>query len=77
MPHRVTRALESRETARITLELTHVMTLPHVHLRFPIYIYMCFCFGLPLDLSFHMSSTTCGRELSGSLLRICIVDFVI
>ena len=38
---------------------------------------MCFCFGLPLDLYFHMSSTTYYRELSGILHRICIVDFVI
>ena len=34
MSQRVTRGLESREVARVTLELTHVMTLACLHSAF-------------------------------------------
>ena len=45
MPHRITRALESREATKITLELVHAMTLAYLHIGFP----MCHC--LPLGIS--------------------------
>ena len=34
MPHRITRAPESRETTGILLELIYVMTLAHLHVSF-------------------------------------------
>ena len=34
MLHRILRALESREAAKITLEMTHAMTLAHLHIKF-------------------------------------------
>ena len=45
MPHRITRTPESKEVARILLELIYVMTLAHFHIRFP----MC-CLPLGLDV---------------------------
>ena len=44
MLHRVARVLESRGATKITLELVHVMTLAHLHIRFP----TCHC--LPLGI---------------------------
>ena len=35
MPHKDTRRPESREAARVTLELAHAMTLAHLHNRLP------------------------------------------
>ena len=46
MSHRITRALESREAARITLELVHAMTLSYLHIGFP----MCRCLPLGIDV---------------------------
>ena len=75
MLHSTTRGVESKETGRVTLELTHVIMLPHMHLMFPIYIYVFF--GLPLESSFYMSSTTCFREILGSFPRTCVVYYVV